>query len=126
MLEDDGLARVFTAPVGLCLSEHDFVEPDIVAISTTNDAVTLDAMIDGPADLVVEILSLSTRRVDRGAKRALYEEVGVREYWILDPDDEIVTQLVQDGRRFIEREPTAEPLRSVAFPSLEFDPARMF
>ena len=65
------------------LSDTDIVQPDIIAVAGSNDRTTVDARVVGPPDLVVEILSPSTRRVDRGAKRALYEIFRVREYWII-------------------------------------------
>jgi len=43
--------------------------------------------LDGPADLVVEIVSPDSRLRDRGEKLAEYEAGGVREYWVLDPID---------------------------------------
>jgi Uma2 family endonuclease len=42
--------------------------------------------IEGPPDLVVEILSPSTRRVDRTVKMRTYARFGVRECWIVDPE----------------------------------------
>ena len=47
--------------------------------------------MQGPPDLVVEILSPGTRRRDERLKRDLYERVGVREYWLVDPDRNAVT-----------------------------------
>ncbi|HVT59388.1 MAG TPA: Uma2 family endonuclease [Thermoanaerobaculia bacterium] len=47
----------------------------------------------GAPDLVVEVLSPSTRRVDEGAKRRLFERHEVPEYWILDPQRETVRVL---------------------------------
>ena len=44
----------------------------------------------GAPDLVIEILSPGTRRVDEVTKRRLYERVDVREYWIVDPELEAV------------------------------------
>ena len=47
--------------------------------------------LQGPPDLAVEILSPGTRRRDERLKRDLYERVGVREYWLLDPGRNVVT-----------------------------------
>ena len=46
--------------------------------------------LQGPPDLVIEILSPSTKSRDMRLKRALYERVGVREYWIVDPERNVV------------------------------------
>ena len=46
--------------------------------------------VRGAPDLVIEIVSPSSRRTDEVAKRKLYERVGVREYWVVDPELEAV------------------------------------
>ena len=54
--------------------------------------------IHGAPDLVVEILSSSTARYDRGRKKEVYEAAGVREYWIVDPVNKLIEQyLLQEG-----------------------------
>lgn len=60
-------------------------EPDILFVSESNRARLRDTFVDGPADLVVEIISPESLARDRGEKFAEYERGGVREYWILDP-----------------------------------------
>jgi len=54
----------------------------------------------GAPDLVVEILSPSTAKLDRGAKLQAYERAGVREYWIVDPDARVVEQYELVGGTF--------------------------
>ncbi len=55
--------------------------------------------IQGPPDLVVEILSPATSRKDRREEKALYERFGVREYLVIDPANETVERVVHvDGR----------------------------
>ena len=51
-------------------------------------------------DLVVEILSLSTASHDRGEKKAIYEQSGVREYWLVDPRGKQVTVFVAQAGKF--------------------------
>jgi len=82
--------RVLDAPVDVVLgegSQRDVVQPDIVFVSAERAAIVTPAEIVGAPDLVVEILSPGTEDRDRGYKRTLYERSGVREYWIVNPDE---------------------------------------
>lgn len=89
---------VFCAPVDLQLSDHDIVQPDLVAVSEANRHILTPAKIRGIPDLVVEILSPSNSKHDTVVKRATYLRCGVTEYWIVDPSDHSLLQLVlKDG-----------------------------
>lgn len=59
---------------------------DIVFIAATRTAIVTQQEIAGAPDLVIEILSAGTADRDRGYKRTLCQRTGVREYWIVDPD----------------------------------------
>jgi Uma2 family endonuclease len=59
--------------------------PDILFLAKANLSRLTPHYLDGPADLVVEIIGPGSGRVDRGDKYYEYEEGGVREYWLLDP-----------------------------------------
>ena len=59
-------------------------EPDIVFIAREHLDRLRDTYLEGPADLVVEIISRDSRARDRGEKFYEYEQGGVREYWLLD------------------------------------------
>ncbi len=61
-------------------------EPDILFVATENLHRLKPTYLDGPADLVVEIISRDSRGRDRGEKFYEYEEGGVREYWLFDPE----------------------------------------
>jgi Uma2 family endonuclease len=60
-------------------------EPDILFIAREHLDRLRNSYLDGPADLVVEIISPDSRARDRGEKFYEYEQGGVREYWLLDP-----------------------------------------
>ena len=62
--------------------------PDIIFVATKNLGRLKRLHLNGPADLVVEVISPSSRAVDRGEKFYEYEQGGVREYWLIDPDRE--------------------------------------
>jgi Uma2 family endonuclease len=55
----------------------------------------------GAPDLVVEVLSSSTARRDRKEKLQLYQQYGVREYWLVDPDGEYVEVYRQEGEQLV-------------------------
>jgi Uma2 family endonuclease len=59
-------------------------EPDLIFIAREHLDRLKDTYLDGPADLVVEIISRDSRARDRGEKFYEYEQGGVREYWLLD------------------------------------------
>jgi Uma2 family endonuclease len=70
--------------------------PDILFVTSPNLDRLRDQCLEGPADLVVEIISPGTESIDRGDKFLEYEQGGVREYWILDPHREIADFYVRD------------------------------
>ncbi len=72
----------------LGLDEARRVEPDIIFIRTENLHRLGDTALEGPADLVIEILSPATREYDLGEKRGVYADAGVPEYWMIDPMDQ--------------------------------------
>jgi Uma2 family endonuclease len=84
--DQNGLGEVFTAPSDVILSRHDVVQPDLFFIARDRARIATEKNVQGAPDLVVEILSKSTRRLDQGIKLQRYERLGVGEYWILDPD----------------------------------------
>ncbi|MBV8199791.1 MAG: Uma2 family endonuclease [Acidobacteria bacterium] len=84
------LGEVLYAPADVCLSPHDIVQPDLFFVSTARLAILTDANVAGAPDLVIEILSDSTRRRDQTLKRDRYEQLGVNEYWLIDPRHQAV------------------------------------
>ncbi|HKH43915.1 MAG TPA: Uma2 family endonuclease [Thermoanaerobaculia bacterium] len=99
------LGRVYSAPLDILFSIHDVAQPDLVFISNERARIIGDKNVQGTPDLVVEILSPSTRRRDEGIKRDLYERSGVREYWLIDPERQEVRVFRRDSSGF---KPAAE------------------
>lgn len=96
-LEATATGEAFYAPVGVKLSEENVVEPDLVVVLEENRHRIGTQAIEGPPDLVVEILSPGTAGRDLGPERALFERGGVPEYWIVDPEAATVEVLSLAG-----------------------------
>jgi Uma2 family endonuclease len=84
------IGRVFVAPLDVILSKFDVVEPDLLYVSNERAPELLKDWVRGAPDLVIEVGSESTRKRDETIKRALYERAGVIEYWIVDPEIDVV------------------------------------
>lgn len=126
-----GLGRVWVAPVDVLLSDHDVVQPDLVFLSKDRKKLAADgANVKGAPDLAVEVLSPATRRMDSITKRHLYEKYGVPEYWLVDPELEIIqVYRLTEGtyRRVVELAAEREDvLTSPLFPGLEIALTEVF
>lgn len=100
-LRHQGLGRFLAQIVGIYVEEHDLGvlitapfqmrlaasgrEPDLLFVAATHRHRLRDTYLDGPADLVVEIISPESVGRDRGDKFYEYEAAGIPEYWLLDP-----------------------------------------
>ena len=81
--------QVCIAPMSVHLDDENFVQPDVFWVSGAESKCQLgdDGYWHGAPDLVVEVLSPSTRNQDKRVKFKLYEKQGVREYWIVEPKE---------------------------------------
>lgn len=84
------LGRVYYAPLDVIFSRYDVVEPDLLVVAGDQLDILTTKNVQGAPALVVEILSPGTRKVDEQIKRRLFERGGVREYWLLDPELDLV------------------------------------
>ncbi|MDO9105311.1 MAG: Uma2 family endonuclease [Methylovulum sp.] len=98
--------RVFIAPVDVRLPKHDeadqqidtVVQPDVLVVC---DSSKLDRRgVKGAPDWIVEVLSPSTASHDQIRKRALYENHGVKEYWLVHPIDRLLTVYRLNGAEY--------------------------
>jgi len=94
------LGAVYCAPFDVLFSEEDIVQPDIIFVSNKNKKIITKDNIKGAPDLLVEILSPSTSKRDIGIKKKLYARHSVREYWVVDPEGEMVDLFNLKGREF--------------------------
>ena len=84
-LHQHPIGVVYAAPIGVILDESGGVQPDLVYVSNEHREILTSRGVEGVPDLVVEILSPSTRARDLGVKLRRYAAAGVPHYWIVDP-----------------------------------------
>jgi Uma2 family endonuclease len=130
-LEEHPVGRVWYAPLDVVLSNVDVVVPDV--LYATNDRlaeISTPKHLRGAPSLVIEIASPGTRKRDETIKRSLYERSGVDEYWIVDPETDVVRTYRHEGRGFcrvseLSRE-AGDVLTTPLLPGLELLLSRMF
>ncbi len=98
--EREKLGRVYTAPFDVILSGEDVVQPDVLFVEAEHEGRITERGVQGAPDLVVEVTSEGSRRLDEVVKRKLYERFGVAEYWVVDPEIEVVKVYRREGEGF--------------------------
>jgi Uma2 family endonuclease len=100
-LEIHPIGQVFIAPYDVVFSDFDVIEPDLLYLSNERAAEVLTPLhAKGVPELVIEIASESTRQRDETIKRRFYERSGVSEYWVVDPEIDVIRVYRRDGDTF--------------------------
>jgi Uma2 family endonuclease len=86
-LEREPRGIIYDAPFDVILTDLNVFQPDLAFFSQERRNILKEKGAEGPPDLVVEILSASTARLDIDQKRVVYARTGVSELWIVDPDN---------------------------------------
>lgn len=132
----DHPCQVFSAPFDVRLPARNrmrddeittVVQPDICVICDENKLD--DRGCCGAPDLVVEILSPGNSKKEVRLKYELYEEAGVREYWIVNPAEEnVVVHVLNNVGKFkgLKMYAGGDLIRSVAIPGFTLDVGRVF
>jgi Uma2 family endonuclease len=116
---------IFHAPFDVVLADHSVVQPDVIYLSASRLDI-VENRIEGAPDLVVEILSPSTARMDRGKKLDLYALFGAREYWLVSLEPRRVEFLVNQAGRFVAVPAIAGAYRSPVNPELHLDVSKFW
>lgn len=99
LLAEKSPCQVFTAPTDVVLGDRTVVQPDLFIVC--DKAKVTPKSIQGPPDLVVEIVSKATAFKDTVTKKQLYEEFGVAEYLLFFPDLDLVERHILDKGRYL-------------------------
>jgi len=96
----DPKGELFFAPVDVTLTNRNVLQPDILFISGSRKEILLGERVDGPCDLVVEIMSPANRRKDRLQKMEIYRKAGIPHYWLVDPEENTLEAFVLKGEHY--------------------------
>lgn len=91
---------VLNAPIDVYFSPTETYQPDIIFISQDRMSIIEPKRINGAPDLIIEILSPATAYYDLRHKFRVYERYGVKEYWIVDPEESSIEVFVREGEKF--------------------------
>ena len=124
------LGEVFTAPVDVILAEETVVQPDLVFVSDARRGLVQERGIFGAPDLMAEVLSTASQRVDRVIKHRLYGRHGVSEFWLVDPEAESIDVFIPGGEEtgYIKQGQYTgkDEVRSRVLPALRFTASEIF
>ncbi len=99
LIENKNLGSLFTVPIDVILSEKNVFIPDLVFVKTENNYMISEKNISGSPDFIIEILS-TNKTNDLVRKKDIYQEFGIREYWIVDPNEEIILKYVLEDKKY--------------------------
>ena len=102
----ESVCKLLSAPTDIVLpienrkngKEHTVVQPDLAIFCDLS--ILKEKAAFGPPTLVVEILSPHTRKKDIQLKYDIYEEAGIKEYWVIMPNEELLEQFVLEKNKY--------------------------
>jgi Uma2 family endonuclease len=127
-LKRNPIGKLFNAPFDVYLDEINVFQPDIIIVLKERLGILTEEGAQGAPDLVVEILSPKTRRLDLVNKKQEYARAGVKELWIIDPETRStnIHQFGFDGIEKIRQVNEEDTLSSQLLPGFDLAPATIF
>ena len=127
-LKRNPIGKLFDAPFDVYLDEINVFQPDIIIVLNERLGILTEEGAEGAPELVVEILSPKTRRLDLVNKKQEYARAGVKELWIIDPEPRIIMihQFAPDGVEEIRKVDEAGTLSTELLPGLNLAVATIF
>ncbi len=100
-----GQGECYYTRVAFRITDKRGPEPDVAFVAKDRLHIVERGFVDGPPDIAVEIVSPDSAQRDYDLKRNIYEVSGVKEYWIIDPEEQRATFLRLQGEQFVEVKP---------------------
>ncbi|MBA3484574.1 MAG: Uma2 family endonuclease [Pirellulales bacterium] len=110
----------YCAPSDVVLSDDTILQPDLLYVSKARRSIVGDR-VNGPPDLVIEVLSPGAERRDRVQKLDLYAKYGVAEFWVIDPRAQQIDFLLLNSDGYVITPSAAGRYQSPRLPEVEID-----
>ena len=119
-IDKKGIGEILSA-FDTIISDINVFQPDLLFISNENRKIVEERGIFGSPDLVIEILSPSNRNHDKIKKFSIYEKFRVKEYWIIDPEKNVIEVFTLENENLISYclVKDGEKLKSKTFTDIE-------
>jgi Uma2 family endonuclease len=118
----EGGGQVFVSPLDVVLPSGDVVQPDVFFMKNDEARRAVKERVRGVPTLAVEVLSPGSVKHDTLTKRDLYEQNGVREYWIVDPTARSISQLILRKKHYaLAEHGEADAIRSAVLAGFEMN-----
>ena len=120
--------KVLEAPTDVVFDDDEVFQPDIVFIKSENQHIIRKSAIKGIPDLIVEIVSPSSAFYDTVEKKEVYGKYGVKEYWLIFPDEKVIEifTLEKGGYREFCKSKKKGTIKSNVLEGLEIDAKDVF
>ncbi len=125
-IEENDLGQLFYAPTDVVLSDTTITQPDLLFIAKGREHIIKKNFIDGAPDLIIEILSPGSEKLDRFTKMKYYAVFGVGEYWLIDFHARILDQYALKGSLFERTGVFTGDFSSTLFPELTINLSQVF
>lgn len=126
-LSSHPVGELIVSPMDVIFSDFDVLEPDLIFVLNEHKEILKD-WVRGAPDLVIEILSPTTAARDRGVKLRTYARFGVKEYWIVDPEERAVEvyHLMLEGYELVRTFQQTDTITSSLLPEFALPVSAVF
>jgi len=125
---EKSIGLVLFAPIDVYFEEKECYQPDIIFINKERFSLIEPSKINGAPDLVIEILSPSTAYYDIKKKARTYARHGVKEYWLVDPEEQSIEVYAGEEGKFVLDQKVEEEgkVKSLTLKGLEIEIKEIF
>lgn len=122
------IGELLSAPYPQQVASYPAREPDLMVVRDDRRKAITSTALQGPADIVIEVVSPESAERDYSVKYREYEAAGVQEYWLIDADRRVfdIHERVADGRYQRRLPDASQSVTSALLPGFALDPSLLW